>query len=534
MALVEHSEHDHMIDMIHSYFDHVSKNVKVFLPYFDEIFLTYYMARVERGTVDTDMMEKLLFMACWLSKDVQMPFDYSAAKSYGSNRPFKFHQWLKVIDNFENLSKQGVVKKCLIFNSDTKVVVKTSKSSQFDKITVRDFCVGISLNKLKCPFFVKTLACFDHKNEFHIVTEYVEGVNLKIFLQNKKTTFRWFLNIFFQILLGLEIAQDKLNFSHYDLHSDNVIVVKQHPKKTHQVCLHGHLYEIKSSHVPVMIDFGLSSVHVKGQTLGQTNLKNKGIHPHISPGYDMYIFLLFCLDTVEHSNPDVYKGIADLLKFFKITRGVSMSVLINNHVRSLEEGVFDVVPKKFIDYLMDTPSYSKHLKIKVTKHSRAVDFLAEIPSQMRMGSFFNMTNTMEFINTRPPLVNRGLIRSLIYDIKMFYWIDKRHVPISSEHKKTLMRTDFDRLTFLINSLGTVHGCITPLQKVLFFKGLEYHNFIVKLGLDNDHIFYKKWLDIFKDTFVYKNIFDQLTSVLTQERLNKIGGGDLAETARLNL
>ena len=34
-----------------------------------------------------------------------------------------------------------------------------------------------------------------------------------------------FLNIFYQILIALEVAQEKIGFCHFDLHFENVMVI---------------------------------------------------------------------------------------------------------------------------------------------------------------------------------------------------------------------------------------------------------------------------------------------------------------------
>ncbi len=44
-------------------------------------------------------------------------------------------------------------------------------------------------------------------------------------LKCNELSFKEFLDIFAQILVALEIGQNKYKFCHYDLHTDNVIIV---------------------------------------------------------------------------------------------------------------------------------------------------------------------------------------------------------------------------------------------------------------------------------------------------------------------
>ena len=285
-------EEEIIASLSHSYFNHILKDVQPFLEYFDtsliksqfKKFQSQKYSNLQDGTYQSELIERLFFMACLNSVDISLPFNYNttednttvdkvnirtSSKGRGYNK-VKKSDWLLDIKPFGSKSKQGVVSKSLIFDNmdvlafltttsilskskqgvvskslifdNMDVVVKKAKTSKFDEITIRDFCVGINLNKIlnEAPFFVHTIGCFQFKNQFHIVTQFIDGINLKAFLQNKKSTFVEFLNIFFQILLGLEIAQNKLNFAHYDLHTDNVILVPC--KETIEVTLYGSYF----------------------------------------------------------------------------------------------------------------------------------------------------------------------------------------------------------------------------------------------------------------------------------------------------
>ena len=526
-------EEELIANLGHSYFNHILRDVQPFLEYFDTANILKSNLKIE-----SEVLERLFFMACLNCVDISLPFNYTNDKF--EVKSIKKYEWLSDIKPFGSKSKQGVVSKSLMFDN-FYIVVKKAKTSKFDEITLRDFCVGINLNKIlnEAPFFVRTLGCFQYKNQFHIATEFIDGVNLKTFISNKKNNFVDFLNIFFQILLGLEIAQNKLNFAHYDLHTDNVILVRSN--QTFEVSLYGFNYTIKNDYKPVMIDFGLSSVHTKGQTLGQKSLETKGIYNHLSPGYDIYVFLLFCIDIAQTSNILIFKGITDLLLFFKLETNLPMDLLTNNHIKSLRKGVSNVIPYQFIKYLVQ--NYIIQLNIEVEPKKYNDRCLGKRPLFLKLKEILDLNDELSLVHTHTTEnYSKGFIKSLINNIKIYYWY-KQKVDLPQEEIESLINMDCTNLQNLIDDLnlqvyrdpkarseggfyppdekGEKLPLITIEQKNLFFVALDYYYLILELELQQQYPVYKQWLHDFRNTFVFKNIFTQLDNVLYTERTKRL-------------
>jgi serine/threonine protein kinase len=520
-------EEEIIASLSHSYFNHILKDVQPFLEYFDTSLIKsqFKKSQSQKNNVyyQSELIERLFFMACLNSVDISLPFNYNT-EIYSTDNKAKKSDWLLDIKPFGSKSKQGVVSKSLIFDN-MYVVVKKAKTSKFDEITIRDFCVGVNLNKIlnEAPFFVHTIGCFQFKNQFHIVTQFIDGINLKSFLQNKKSTFVEFLNIFFQILLGLEIAQNKLNFAHYDLHTDNVILVPC--KETIEVTLYGYNYIIKNNYRPVMIDFGLSSVHTKGQTLGQKSLETKGIYNHLSPGYDIYVFLLFCIDIAQSHNLSIFKGITDLLLFFKIQTNLSVDCLTSNHIRCLRKGISNLIPYQFINFLIQ--NYSNYLEVEIEFKKCNDKCLVKEPLFLTLKQILDTNNELEISrrSTEPKNIQykKGFIRSLVDNIKIYYWY-KDKINLTQNQIQRLIDVDKYNLQNLIDDLnlqvykkGNEVPSVTIEQKNLFFIALDFYHLILELELQHQYPYYKEWMINFRDTFVYKNIFKQLDTILREER-----------------
>lgn len=498
--------------LIHSYFDHILREVEPFLKFFniEKILTDSTLCDDRRSGFNPALLERLFFMACLVSEDITLPFNYKIRPTLNFEKNLQKQDWLTEFEHFSIKSKQGSATKYLLFKKH-KIVIKKAKNSKFDQITHRDFCVGIHLNKFlnTAPFFVRTLGCFEHKKQFYISTEFIDGINLKEFLRSKNGSFVDFLNIFFQILLGLEIAQNKLNFAHYDLHTDNVILTRTTSKLVVQ--LYGHEYIVNANFRPVMIDFGLSSIHTKGHNLGQKSLETKGIYSHLSPGYDIYVFLLFCLDMAK--NISVIKGINDLLVFFNTKTNISMDLLTQNHIKSLNKGVSDLIPYQFIKFLLK--KYPSDLAVSWYPKT-TTECLGDKPISIQLQSVFNVDVIPGFSKFK-----KGFIKSLLNNIRTYYWYQKK-IDLTSDEIKSLLKSDEYYLQNLVDDLNLVEDPLNPKvsieQKSLYFYALDIYHIIVELELDTQYQYYSEWLEKFNQTFVHKKIFNNLETILYNERI----------------
>jgi len=93
--------------------------------------------------------------------------------------------------------------------------------------------LGINSLKKDIPNFLYTYYFRDINSYSFQSMEHVNGITLKKFLTNlfllnseSLVTHQWtiFLQIFLQILFCLEFAQQRLHFTHYDLHTQNILI----------------------------------------------------------------------------------------------------------------------------------------------------------------------------------------------------------------------------------------------------------------------------------------------------------------------
>jgi hypothetical protein len=145
----------------------------------------------------------------------------------------------------------------------------------------------------------------------------------------KTCTFTDFLNKYLQILYSLSVAHKKLDFTHYDLHHDNVLLRKL-PQLTYipYDTETGRMY-LKTDSIATIIDFGFSHIQVNvttsssgrgGEMLhyGIWDFIPYGVYPRASfPMHDAYKFLLMSMRVMyENKNMECFNKASQILTFF--------------------------------------------------------------------------------------------------------------------------------------------------------------------------------------------------------------------------
>ena len=194
-----------------------------------------------------------------------------------------------------------------LYAADVNGVDVVLKKSKYDLNTYdkREFLIGTELNKLKhfVPNFMYTLGHVMTEEKFFIICERIVGNTFMEQISNMK--FPQYLFLFLQILLALEIGQRNSRFCHFDLHLGNVLL-RETRRLIYTVLIRNKKYTITTELVPMIIDFGMSSVTDKNRTIGTSHFHKHGILKHLIPGMDMYKFLFYsafhCKDDKLKSN----------------------------------------------------------------------------------------------------------------------------------------------------------------------------------------------------------------------------------------
>lgn len=127
-------------------------------------------------------------------------------------------------------------------------------------------------------------------------------------------TFNQFLNKYLQVLLALSKANEVIDFTHYDLHDENVLIRQVQQEFYIQ---YDKLYLLTDA-VATIIDYGKSHIVYDGQHFGDHFLSEYGVFPdHSFPLHDAYKFLLMSMQAmINAGNYACFQGAARILTFF--------------------------------------------------------------------------------------------------------------------------------------------------------------------------------------------------------------------------
>ena len=207
---------------------------------------------------------------------------------YNENKDQPWNEWLEFDSTFEKPGKQGLVGLLRARNDDKCKHKYVFKLSQYiNHLVQHEGIVMRRLNRISrfCPHFCKSVGqiqcdvnpkCRRSGNPFHVgekdlkiqkevlLCEYLEkSSKLYNYIRaQKEVPDQVLFSTIKQVLLATIIAQRKERFTHYDLHSNNIMMRKCNPKavflyvidKENQFCVPTLGY------YPVIIDFGFSYV----------------------------------------------------------------------------------------------------------------------------------------------------------------------------------------------------------------------------------------------------------------------------------
>jgi hypothetical protein len=202
---------------------------------------------------------------------------------YNKNKDKPWHKWLNVKTIFPRPGKQGLVGLMTDENEEHTYVFKISQYINY--LTQHELAVMNSLNEISeyCPHFCKGIGGIicdidptsrKDGNPFELGTRYPIEKEV-LLMEYLKNTYKFYNYIrssnisddilystIKQTLLAISIAQKKKEFTHYDLHSNNIMMKKCDKNLVflyvlddeNQFCIPTY------GHYPVIIDYGFSFV----------------------------------------------------------------------------------------------------------------------------------------------------------------------------------------------------------------------------------------------------------------------------------
>lgn len=279
-----------------------------------------------------------------------------------------------------NNSRESLAYTIDIINKRAKVLVKTPQKTSKYRDIMREYLLGVkALNPLRniIPTVVYTLGSFTHQKKVYAVYEYINGQSVRHMLRNQQINFDKWLTIFTQLLLTLEIAQRKVGFTHFDLHSDNVLVREN---QGYSVPLDDVVYTVEGDSLsPVVIDFGHSCANIDGRCVGSHEHPNHGMLCFTIPGNDMYKFIISSLHAARGGTQ---QKILKLFQFYEgadpYQIGCDIGHLTNATTQYCREATYSKIashtPQEFLEWIM------LRYRVKhVTQSTRTIFIPIDVP-----------------------------------------------------------------------------------------------------------------------------------------------------------
>lgn len=348
----------------------------------------------------------------------------------------------KYINTFETKGVQGIAG--ILEHRDTKTQVVFKLSIEIDRTIEHENQVTLELNKIRdfCPNFVGNLGCIElpisrtyiyqntpEDTDYELSetsgsedeeSEKEDIEECKLFMEDKeflptnlllleyvsphsfddfcKYADKALLNsLILGILCGLGIAQKHLNFTHYDLHIDNILIKECEPEAVFMYKIDGNSFVVPTfGFFPVIIDMGLSYCNALngGTTKTPVEHYDKGLQSTMFDKFnDIHHFLISALYAVEYEEEEFYYLSTKLLYFFRnvpVLRKKGWKTLPNNilklsmrHIvktcRGLSTGYKPKEePKSKIDELRQK---------KIEKRNKEMGITPEEPHKKKLGLY---------------------------------------------------------------------------------------------------------------------------------------------------
>lgn len=317
-----------------------------------------------RSNLDTGIDAKL-----YVLKEVIKDYDM---KSIELLINFLGRNELKIYKTFDTIfsNKLSIIKKCIVPNiRDVRMVVKQTDDIKKIKEQIHEYFVStLCINDMRkyIPNLLYNFGNIQEDENNLLFSEYIEGVVLLEYLRSHEFNLQDFTSILLQIILTLEMCQEKFCFTHNDLTPWNIIIKKQ--EKDIYYNIGNKTYKIRAKVVPVIIDFGKSHIVYNNKHYGFINIYKT------SRVIDILTLIIKCIDILVEKNFN-NNVCLNLMNFFtnnryiphKFTDIYNLKKFIYEHgkyVNLLAEEKYDlenIRPIDFFVYLRENSLFKRYV-----------------------------------------------------------------------------------------------------------------------------------------------------------------------------
>jgi len=312
---------------------------------------------------------------------------FDVLMSYGeiSKAPQEAYRYYIHVNNVLGTGVQGVVSAGLFGTcKDSLFAIKNTKAKD-NRDLIREFVVGRELSTLSNPVFTRIYTIFpcsralDSEKKVISFCQTGEQYTIGFQLLKGKTLLETELNasqfeIIFIILLSALYQASQLEFTHHDLHNENVFIRKLDKPMLVPISIPGVDIEyVITEYYPFILDYGLARINTRYGSVLPDGYQKFGIRDEYVPMYDIYKLLFFTL----RDKPDL--GIEHL---FKNLENDLTPYNSKDFVKALSKGNEYFIVPEFLRG-MSIEEYAMGIMEHIEKHS----FMGNIDQYQIVGEY---------------------------------------------------------------------------------------------------------------------------------------------------
>ena len=273
----------------------------------------------------------------------------------------RMKRWLHNLHRIGAESVEGFAMRSDFDKADDTFIVKAPRDIN-NPVLLHEYFVGVNgLNQLRkfVPNFAYIMGGFkcslpviddekkvvswcnnmDYPIDYVIYENITPGKTLSETI-NAGCNFTEWLNYYMQILYALKIAHEKTDYTHYDLHTENVII-REVPQGSNGKVF-GIPYEtekniteyIVAGKIATIIDYGLSHIKYDGRHFGIADRSSWGVQSDKSfPMHDAYKLLMMSIrDMYIADQKESLNMASNILNFFNNTE--SVNDVVKNQIKT--------------------------------------------------------------------------------------------------------------------------------------------------------------------------------------------------------
>ena len=326
-------------------------------------------------------------------------------------------QWCSYLLKNEKTTLQSLYKRIQIFlSSNTKkvakqvlekakfnIVKKIVKKNDPESESLRnEYFVGIyGLNylRLDCANFGFYYYLVDEKDRISVYQEYISGISFSKFMKKMSKQIvsyspavgETFLSCFLQNILALEYAQSTLQFTHFDLHLENIMLRNNETRQNVEIpYFDKYVVFDKPKFISTIIDFGFSTIRKSETEIFSnfnTGFPEYGYYPFFLSGTDNFrVLSTFYINTLYRNNQ--FEGKINVFSRFVLEKfyNINVTELISN-LKLFSSNYANIT---FFSQVYKTPNQLFNFLLKNEKYICQLFKIAKFPLRIQD------TKSMEF------------------------------------------------------------------------------------------------------------------------------------------